>query len=72
MTYSDHSVYSYEAYDETVLDEVSTDFYLVNTVVQEAGHISSIEIYGHIEGDITLHVTIKYSYSHLFTFKTNR
>lgn len=51
-----HSVYSYETYDSSIVDEIESDFYLVNTVIQEAGHISSIEIYGHTQGAITLSV----------------
>ena len=57
VTYSDHSVYSFESDDATAPDTVtSDDFYLVNTLIQEASALTSIEVYGHQAGEIKLNL----------------
>ena len=57
VTYSDWSVYNYEIPDKSIPDVVTgTKFVLTNTLVKEYGQLSSIEIYGHESGNITIEV----------------
>lgn len=57
VTYSEHSVFKHETYDSNVPDKVTTnDFLLPNTLINEMGLLSSIEIYGHEAGDIILKI----------------
>lgn len=54
VTYDDTSVYSYETAPESNL--VTDEFMLPNTITNVEGFLSSIELYGHVAGEVEITV----------------
>ena len=68
VTYYDNSVYSYQTPPATST-AISDDFLISSSMVKDYGYLSSIEVYGHVNGTITLNVSfIIYNENFLFVF----
>ncbi len=59
VTYNDNSIYSYQTPPVTSTP-ITDDFLIASSMVKDYGYLSSIEVYGHVNGTITLNVIVEF------------